>query len=245
MYNEANELYNKALEFGEEEKALSDRSYNNYKREHYSEALVDINRAIELYHDDASYYYRRARILCKLENYTRAIEDINRAIELEPADKDYIEYKEWIARQLTSSGYKQYKNRDTATSITTYNTALQANPNDANLYYRRARSLIDQNKFDPAITDTKKAISLAPDEYDYYLLLDWLLVKHRDWDQIIDYWDQYIARNPDNSRAYVERGGAYYHKGDLRSAVNDAKTAADMGNVEGKEAYEKFKGRLR
>lgn len=64
----------------------------------------------------------------------------------------------------------------------------------------------------------------------------WLLAKQRDWNQIIDYWDQHIARNPDDNRAYVERGGAYYHKGDMHSAVNDAKTAADMGNVEGKEA---------
>jgi tetratricopeptide (TPR) repeat protein len=75
--------------------------------------------------------------------------------------------------------------------------------------------------------------------------VDWLLIKRNEYDQIISYWDEYIARHPDDSRAYLERGGTYYHKGDLREAVRNAKIAAGMGNAEAQQAYERFSRRLR
>ena len=87
----------------------------------------------------------------------------------------------------------------------------------------------------------KKAIALDPREFAYYLLMDRVLAKHKDWNRIIAYWDEYIQLNPTHSRAYVERGGAYFHKGDVKSAVRDAKIAADMGNLDGKQIYEKYK----
>ncbi|MDH5786036.1 MAG: tetratricopeptide repeat protein [Chromatiales bacterium] len=243
-YNEANALFDKALEFGEEARVLHARSHNNYRKKNYREALRDINRAIELNHEWGAYYHRRSRILGNMGNYRQALRDIDRALALEPDNKRYVESREWVSKKLKRIGYEQYKQHDPESSIETFTVAIRANPDDASLYYRRGRSLIEQNKFEAAIEDIKKAIELNPDDYEYYLLLDWLLAKQRDWDQIISYWDQYIARNPDYSRAYVERGGAYFHKGDMKTALEDAKRAADMGNVEGKEAYDRIKGRV-
>ncbi len=137
------------------------------------------------------------------------------------------------------------QNPKLAAAIEHFNAALRLDPDNASLHYRRARAYIDRNQHDRALNDLKRAIQLDPNDIDYYLLMDWVLAKRRDWYQIIRYWDQYIELHPDNGRAYAERGGAYYHKGDIASAVSNAKAAADLGNPEGKEAYEKLKHRVR
>lgn len=71
--------------------------------------------------------------------------------------------------------------------------------------------------------------------------MDYILAKENEWDIIIGYWDEFIELNPDNSRAYLERGGTYFHKGDMQSALKNAKIAADMGNTKAKQIYEKYK----
>jgi regulator of sirC expression with transglutaminase-like and TPR domain len=69
-------------------------------------------------------------------------------------------------------------------------------------------------------------------------LIDWLLGRENRWDEIIDYWNQYINLAPDSAKAYFERGGTYYHKGNLNLAIQDLKKACSLGL---KEACQKLK----
>lgn len=243
-YSAALSLYSQALEFGENHTILFDRGRIHYRREEYREALRDLNRAIELYPEASKYYYWRSFAHSKLNDLQRAVSDISTAERLAPGDPSVVKRKKSLAKKFTNLGYKQAKALKPGAAIENYNMALQMTPQNDYLYYRRARAYIEQNRLARAKGDLVRAIALNPDDYDYYKLLDWVLAKEKDWDQIIGYWDRYIELHPDNSRAYVERGGAYYHKGDLKEAVRNAKIAADMGNLEGKEAYGKFRHRV-
>ena len=61
-------------------------------------------------------------------------------------------------------------------------------------------------------------------------MLDWLLGKEGRWDDVIARWDRFIALEPKNANAYLERAGTHRHKGDMRAALADLKSACDLGN---------------
>jgi tetratricopeptide (TPR) repeat protein len=138
-------------------------------------------------------------------------------------------------------GYELNRARKHEAAIEKFNAALSLDPTHADAYNRKAGALIKLNELDEALPHAKLAVEYDPDNFAFYQKLDWILAQRKDWDQVISYWSQYIDLHPDDGAAYVERGGAFYHKGDLRSAVADAKIAADLGNPQGKEAYNRFK----
>ena len=174
-----------------------------------------------------------------------ALRDIEQADILSPGNEAVAEQKKRLAIGFEQKGYAHQKSSDPQAAIGEYNNALRANPDSAILYLRRAKALIDQNKLDDALVDLDRAVDLDPNDFDTFLLLDWVLTRRKDWDRIIRGWDKYIALHLDHSRAYVERSGAFYHKGDLKSAVKDLKKAADLGDEDGRQLYERFKGSVK
>ncbi len=109
-------------------------------------------------------------------------------------------------------------------------------------YEKRARAFIDQKDLNSALTEVKTAIELDPSSISHYLLIDWIIASQsQNWDEIIKYWNQYLNLKPEDGRAYLERGGAYFQKKDIISAVADAKRSADLGNAEGQKMYYRIK----
>lgn len=237
----ADELYTKALTFGENHEILMKRARNRKKMKDYEAALADIERALELYADDEEYYYHRADIYTELGKNEKAIPDIEMAYLLAPNKEYILKFIDWFSSRLISEAYELKNSKQYSLALNYLNTVVHLKPSDAEGYYWRSRILIDQNKREQALQDLVAAINLEKGKIEYYLLIDWLLTKSSEWGRVIEYWNEFIAHNPDNGRAYVERGGAYFRKGDIEAAVADAKISADMGNPEGLEAYEKYK----
>jgi tetratricopeptide (TPR) repeat protein len=243
-FGEALKLLNNALSLGDLDLFYGKRAniYDDFEK--YDEALADINAAIKLRPQAARYYYSRAHIMAGKNSLQEALDDIELADRLEPNDQATAKLKNHISDKLVYSGYSQYKAKNFDRSLKDYTAALRANPRNADAYSRRTRVYINQKDLQSAFSDLATAIELEPNNFDFYLLMDWLLTQHSDWDGIIRYWTQYIATNSNSDRAYLERGGAYFRKGDISLALADAKTAADLGNEEGRKVYEKYKGRI-
>lgn len=239
------ELLSKALAFGDLARFYEERASIYEHLDKHDEALQDINTAIDMSPQDPDLYYRKSRILSSKKMMQEALKSIEIADQLKPEDESIAKQKKWIADTLVYSGYSHQKTKNLTEAIKDYNSAIKANPNNAYSYYRRARLLIDQKEMTSAFNDLAKAIELDPNDLDFYLLMDWLLTKKSDWNGIIHYWDKFITLHPDNDRAYLERGGAYFHKGDIAAAVADAKRAADLGNAEGQKLYDRYKGQVK
>jgi len=239
--NAAEEQYTKALSFGENHIILQKRAKVKFRLKKYKSALEDFNRAIAVYPEDADYYYWRGKTHVQGKNNSKAMADIQYAAKLKPNDEKINKLYEWL---LLTEGYSLRNSVNKSSEIDKYNTALRLNPNNADTYYRRARAYIAQNKNDLAIKDLDKAIELDSNNIEHYVLIDFVLAKSREWKRIISYWDKFIALTPSSGRAYRERGGAYYRMGDMKSAVENAKRSADLGDLAGKEIYEKFRGRV-
>lgn len=241
-YNAADEFFTQAVNLAGDHTAYAERGENNYRRENYLAAIRDLDQAIALYPEQGDYFYYRSRSMMKLGRMAEALEDLLRAAELSPGKSKVESQRRSLVSTLERMSYQQAKQRNATEALRLANMALRLDRNKGSLYYRRARALVIDNAYDAALSDMRRAVGLEPAEYDYYLLLDWLLAKNSSWQEIIAAWDSYISLNPDDGRAYVERGGAYFRSGDIRAAVENAKLAADLGNAEGVEAYNRFKG---
>lgn len=245
-YNDANQFLKESLELsGEYDGILFELGKNNIRREKYKEAVIQLSKAIKLNPERSDFFYWRSKAYQNLENINNAIDDILYAYELTPYKENIKKRKLYLARVLNSQAYKLRKKYLANEAIEKYTLALQLDLNNDSIYYGIAKAYIQKHDLTTALTNIEIAIEIDPNNIDNYLLIDYILAKSKEWNQIILYWDKFIELNPKNDRAYVERGGAYYHKGNMKKAVENAKIAADLGSLEGQEAYDKFKHLVR
>lgn len=241
-YDAAERLFTEAISHGEFSGYYKERATVRHRQEKHLLALDDINRAIELWPHDSDCYYRRAAILDSLKRLEEALRDVETADLLGPNDENVARLRKRLASEFELAGYRRQQDKALTGAIADYGTAIRANPDSVQAYLRRAKALAQERRLDEALADLERARQADPNEFDVYLTADWVLFQRRDWDAIIGWWDRYLALHPENGRAYVERGGAYHHKGDRASALRDAKRGADLGSVEGRQLYERLSG---
>lgn len=239
--NEAEKYYTQALSFGENYLVYLHRGKNRYQLDKNIEALADLDKAISLYPERSGSYYWRSVVYSELEEYEKSANDLIRAYQLDPYDASVLKQREWLTKKMIFNGYEFGKDQEYDKALAQFNYAERLNPDNPDIYQRRARVLADLNQINLASNDLKKSISLDPENYGAYALLDWVLAREGKYEEIVRYWDQYIHFKPGHSSAYVERGGAYFQMGNYNDAVMNAKIAAEMGNPLGIETYEKFK----
>jgi tetratricopeptide (TPR) repeat protein len=80
-----------------------------------------------------------------------------------------------------------------------------------------------------ALEEFKAAIARDPDHLEAYRYAGWIQLKLRDWDGAVSHWTRYLERHPDSGRAFCERGGARYRRGDREDALADARRACELG----------------
>ena len=242
-YAKAEELFSEALSLSENHDTLFERGITRDYLKKYEAAIADFSRAIEIYSEKSRYYYWRARSYNALEKYDKAAVDIKKAYSLDPFDSYVHSHMKWMANRLTNMAYQLNSNQQFKQAISKYSLALELSPGNAENYDRRSRAYIGLHKLDKALDDIKTAIRLNPYEIRYYLMADYLLAKSKKWDEIIDYWNAFIKLKPGNGRAYLERGGSYYRKGNIQAAIADAKKSSELGNIGGQEMYQQIKHR--
>lgn len=241
-YNQENRLLTKSLSLsGDYHSTIFKLGKNYVKQDKYKEGIIQLSKAIDIFKENSDYFYWRTIAYIDIKEFEKAKNDILYAYALNPFDKYIKKKKIYLGKVLNHEAYKLRKDNEIEQALNLYNIALQVDLENDSMYYGIAQTYIRQHDLESALDNIKIAIEINPNDINHYLLIDYLLAKNKDWNQIISYWDSFIKLYPDNGRAYSERGGAYYHKGDIKKAVENAKISGDLGNLEGKEAYEKFK----
>jgi len=229
-------LYNTALTAGDywlfyEARATLYRSLKDY-----SKAVNDIDRAIELRPQEPDNYYERAIIQFNLKNFEESLNNIETAADIDQLKPEYRELRQRLSKKLVAQGYEATKQKRDDGVINLYDWALKFDPKNAQAYYYKSRVAIDKGDLVQAAKDLDTAIGLDPRYFEAYRLIDWVLFKDKQWDKIIAYWDKYIALEPADARAFLERSGTKFHKGDINGSTSDAQKACTLGNKEGCQA---------
>jgi len=151
LYDEAINYYTKYLDKEPTAKVYFYRAEAKMKKEAYSEAIKDIDQAIELDPENANYYRERGYCNYLLSLDHQALKDFNKAIELNPEDAENYLYR--------SDVYYELKNYDA--SIEDLNKAISIDATDPEFYYYRAEAYIELNDFETACTDVATAMVLV------------------------------------------------------------------------------------
>lgn len=128
--------------------------------------------------------------------------------------------------------FRLHRERKWAEAVAAYDELLVETARDAELHYWRGMAHWQLGEPDRALRDFRRVIELEPANFDAHRDADRILSGQRRWDEILEMWNRYIARTPADARAYFERGGTNYRKGDLTAAQADAARACELGNAE-------------
>ena len=140
-----------------------------------------------------------------------------------------------------NKAYDYHKDGHNSEALDILNEVITNHPDNAEAYYYRGYVNEKLKRNIEALSDFEKVVELDPDNFDSYVHIDWHYALERDWQTIVTYWNKYIERNPDDDKAYLERGGTYFRSGKLNLAMQDAKRSCDLGNTEGCKRYDQVK----
>jgi len=229
-YGTAVQLFSKALATGEYSQFFADRADAYRRMNDSAKALADANASLDLYPQVPEVLGDRARALIDLGRIEEATADMELALKLDPGEKSLKSVRKWVAEKFTSDAYEAQKRSHYDEAIALFGKALNIDPERHETYYWRGRTYAQKGKPDMAQSDLEEAIRLNPHYFEAHQSLDWVFAQTQRWDDIIALWDRFLREEPDNANAYLERAGAFRHKGDMPAAVNDLKTACRLGN---------------
>ncbi len=232
-YDEAIELYEQALAFGETFSVLNDLA-NCYLRARMDEkALAASGRAIALRPNLAGGYGTMAKILFFQEKPNAAIECLQKMEQVGGRGADEsADIRKWAGEKIVNTAHSMFRERSYTKAIEAYDLALRIDPENADAFCWRGIAFKQTGNAAKAQDDLRKAVLLNPRLYEAYVGLDELLIREGKLDEIIGLWDRFIKLEPGNANAYLERGGTYFRKGDRASALKDATRACELGNAE-------------
>ncbi|WP_444995833.1 tetratricopeptide repeat protein [Aliikangiella sp. IMCC44359] len=240
QYEKAEQLFTQALSFGEEPQLLFKRGKNYYRLGNYQKAINDLNRAINLLANDEDFYYWRSKVLSKLNNFSAAFDDIQMAYQLNPYEQRINKVRQQLTSAIGVPGTGSIREKEASLKISQINQKLQNQPDEEKLYVKRAKLFFEKKNYIRAEKDLIKLIEIDPQNFEYYLMMDWTLFKQSKLSQILDYWKQYLIYKPNDSRAYYERAGTYGHLQNFSAALDDINRAIDLGHKGAEKLRRKF-----
>jgi tetratricopeptide (TPR) repeat protein len=235
QFDEAVRSFTRALRFGDYWEFYEDRGDAYYRMHSYRQAVADLDRALELWPQEPATLGDRALALEGMELTKPAIDDVEMLLRVDPASEADPNFRERQAAIAVRDGYDLAKAGRLDEAIRRYTWADWFASGKSDALYWRGRAEIERNDRDAAFADFEEMIRRNPRHFDSYANLRWLLSEKGDWDAIIQRWDAFLALEPLNGDAYLERGGAYHRKGDEEAALADARKACDLGNGKGCE----------
>jgi len=137
------------------------------------------------------------------------------------------------ARRHVRKGYEHYKENRLEKALEELSLAIETQPENFEAYFWRARTFIRLKQDDRAIADLKTVVNLNPHYSPAYDNLGWLFMRRNDYDESLASLNKSIELKPDNGWAHFMRGRVYFEKGDLQKAVENAKTACNLGFKDG------------
>ncbi|MDO6746664.1 tetratricopeptide repeat protein [Gilvimarinus sp. 1_MG-2023] len=229
-YQSALEIFDQSLQFGPNPVTLYYRGRSNYWLDKYSQAIDDFTKAIYLQPDVADYYYWRSKALYYFGRYTDGLADIERAYALNPLDEGIQKFRTLLLRKYE---HPQLKGVDKNKARNLVNE--QTPKYDEKAQYLKGYSHLALGENAAAEEVFRHLIVINFDNIDYARWLDFALFRQAKLEEIVQFWDDFIARNPESAEAYGARAGTYYHLEKYYKAIDSARIAERLGDKSAEE----------
>ncbi len=214
----------------------------NSKQNNLEKAIELITKAVELSDDNPHYYIMRCGLYYNIGKYKEAKDDIEKSKSLKPTGSDKKNCELYL-KKLSELNSKKDSEKKTINEAEEYSIKSEEEfadkiaqfPDNARLYFARAKYRLTLKKYDEIEQDVNKAIDLkipSEDKEQVALVLDFLAdynSKQNNPEKAIELVTKAIDLLPDNSHYYVMRCGLYYNNGRYEEAENDIKIALSKG----------------
>jgi tetratricopeptide (TPR) repeat protein len=146
--------------FSQSAKELTQKGRELFEKREYVEALLNLNKAIDLDGNYSPAYYLRANIKNNFDDRHGAMKDYNTAIEKNPK----------FADAFFSRGNVKMKLQDYYGAIDDFSAAIKLNENYVDAYFNRGKAKQYLQAYEDAINDCSKIIQINPKNLDAYFL---------------------------------------------------------------------------
>lgn len=146
------------LTFSQTVKDYTQKGRELYEKREFMEALLNLNKAIEIDPNYSQAYFVRGNIKDAFDDRHGAMKDYNHAVEKNPKFGDAF-----FAR-----GNVKMKLQDYYGAIADYSSAIAINENHIEAYFNRGKAKQFLQAYEDAINDCSKIIQLHPKNVDAY-----------------------------------------------------------------------------
>lgn len=141
-------------------KELTQKGRELYEKREFMEALLHLNKAIEIDPNYSAAYYLRANIKDTFDDRHGAMKDYNIAVEKNPK----------FADAFFSRGNVKMKLQDYYGAISDFSSAITINENYIEAYFNRGKAKQFLQAYQDAINDCSKIIEINPKNVDAYFM---------------------------------------------------------------------------
>ena len=222
-----------ACAFGDHWEFLAERAKIEAALHDDRAARADLDRAEALRPGVTAVLAERAAVHGRAKRWELAGTDLLGALRAEPTDDRALELHPWIVQGLIFDGWQTYQAGHADDALRKLDLAAELDPTNGEVRQRRTWIISPAAPTPDELAAKKARARQAPDDFRAHQALDYALARGGHYDQVVAKWNGYLARNPDDGRAHLERGGAYHQLGRSEEAVADMRTACALGISEG------------
>jgi tetratricopeptide (TPR) repeat protein len=158
------------LAFSQSAKDLTQKGRDLYEKREFTEALLNLNKALEVDPNYAPAYFLRGNIKDNFDDRHGAMKDYNAAIEKNPK----------FADAFFARGNVKMKLQDYYGAIADFTSCISFNENNIEAYFNRGKAKQFLQAYEDAINDCTKIIQIHPKNVDAYFMRGVLRIEFGD-----------------------------------------------------------------
>lgn len=208
----------------------------------YTSALDDYSHASRYNTADAMLFLGEAKAFGGLRQYRNAAAELLKARKIDPTNLAVAEYSLTVVKALvaeSSSARQQGLLEDARDYV---ETALEVDRKHGDALYEYALVLMALQQFTEAQRQLEIAVDARADQFKHYQLMEELLARRYQWDEVIIAWTTYIERYGESPAALEARAQAYNNNRQYIEALADAEAAASLGSQSARTLAREYRG---
>lgn len=181
-----------------------------------AQALVHVNKSLELNHNNVNAFALRSEIELRHEqDFKKALADMDEAIKLEPQQAGYF----------VNRAYMKYKLDDYFGAMADYDYAVSLDPENMAAHYNRAMLHAEVGEHQKSIADFSWVLKKDPNDFLALYNRAMLYMQTGQYRKAVADYDRVLTKYPKFEAGYMARSDAKRRMGDTRGSEADLNQA--------------------